>query len=69
LKGHFHISTQELLKGVVEAELDTKTRAKKNVKTKGRVVSYKAESEEDIEEEARDESESEIEDCIIVDVK
>ncbi|KFY11349.1 hypothetical protein V491_07247 [Pseudogymnoascus sp. VKM F-3775] len=67
LKGHFHISTQELLKGVVEAELDTKTRAKKNVKTKGRAVSYEAESEEDIEEEARDESESEIEDCIIVD--
>ena len=29
---------------------------------------YKAESKENIEEEARDESESETEDCIIVDV-
>jgi hypothetical protein len=69
LKGHFYISTQELHKGVVEAELDTKTRAKKKMKTKGRAVSYEAESEEDIEEEARDELESEIEDCVIVDVK
>jgi hypothetical protein len=67
LKGHFYISTQELLKGVKGAELDTKTRAKKKVKTKGKKVSYEAESEEDIEEEAMDESESEAEDCIIVD--
>ena len=39
------------------------------MKTKERAILYKAESEEDIEEEARDESESEIEDCIIVDVE
>ena len=69
MKGHFHISTQELHKAVVEAELDTKTRAKKNVKTKGRAISYNTESEGDIEEEAMDELESEIKDCIIVDVE
>jgi hypothetical protein len=46
LKGHFHISTQELCDAVVEAE-----------------------SDRDIEEEAEDESESDIGDCIIVDVK
>jgi hypothetical protein len=69
LKGHFHISTQELYKAVVEAENDTKSRAKKKVKTKGKEVLYEAESEEDIEEEAIDESESEAEDCIIVDDK
>src|ERR1700710_2017183 len=65
LKGQFLISTQELLKEVQEAELDTKTRAKKKAKTKGRAVLYEAESEEDIEEEASDELESEPEDCII----
>ena len=67
LKGHFHISTQELHKAVVEAENDTKSRVKKKVKTKGKEVLYKAESEEDFEEEAINESKSEAEDCIIVD--
>ena len=47
-----------------EAELDTKARAKKKAKTDRRAVLYEAVSEEDIEEEARDESGSEIEDCI-----
>ena len=37
------------------------------MKTKEKEVLYKAESEEDIEEEAIDKSESEAEDCIIVD--
>jgi hypothetical protein len=69
LKGQFLISTQELLKGVEEAELDIKTRAKKKVNTKGKAVLYKAESEEDNEEEAMDELESEAEDCIIVNVE
>ena len=69
LKGHFHISTQELCDAVVEAEKATKKQAKKNAKTKGKAVSYDAESEEDIEEEAQDEIESDIEDCIIVDVE
>ena len=69
MKGHFYISTQELYKAVVEAENNTKSRAKKKVKTKGKEVLYKAESEEDIEEEAIDKSESEAEDCIIVDDK
>ena len=69
MKGHFHISTQELHKAVVEAELDTKTRAKKNIKTKDRAISYDTKSERDIEEEAMDKLESKIEDCIIVDVE
>jgi predicted signal transduction protein with EAL and GGDEF domain len=69
LKGHFHISTQELYNVVVKAEKATKRQAKKKGKGKGRAVLYKAESEENIEEEARDESESETEDCIIVDVE
>ena len=67
MKGHFYISTQELYKAVVEAESDTKSQAKKKVKTKGKEVLYKAESEEDIEEEAIDKLESEAGDCIIVD--
>jgi hypothetical protein len=69
LKGHFHISTQELHDAVVEAEKNTKIRAKKKVKTKRRAISYKSESEEEGEEEAMDESESEIGDCIVVDVE
>ena len=69
MKGHFHISTQELHKAVVAAKLDTKTRAKKRVGIKGRAMSYEAKSKEHIEEEAIDEPESEIEDCIIVDVE
>jgi len=54
---------------VVEAENDTKSRAKKKVKTKGKEVMYEAESEEDFEEEAINGSKSEAEDCIIVDVE
>jgi hypothetical protein len=69
LTARFHISTRELHKAVEEAELDTKTRTKKKVKTNRRAVLYEAVSEEDIEEGARDESGSEIEDYIIVDVE
>ena len=69
LKGHFHISTQELCDDVVEAEKATKLRVKKSGKNKGKAVSYEAESEEDVKEEAEDEIESDIEDCIIVDVE
>jgi len=69
LKGHFHISTQELHKAVVAAKLDTKTRAKKRVGIKGRAMSYEAKSEEHIKEEAIDKPKSEIKDCIIVDVE
>jgi hypothetical protein len=68
LSGHFHISTQVLLDGVIEAEKETKERAAKKGKSKGKGVVQEAEIEEDDEEEAIDESESEAEDCIIVDV-
>ena len=52
---------------MVEAENNTKSQAKKKVKIKEKEVLYKAESEEDFEEEAINGSESEAEDCIIVD--
>ena len=69
LKGHFHVSTQELCDAVINAEKETKRRARKRAKTKGKTDSYETESEEDIEEEDQHKSESEIEDCIIVDVE
>ncbi|APA16038.1 hypothetical protein SS1G_10153 [Sclerotinia sclerotiorum 1980 UF-70] len=67
LKGHFHISTQELCDAVVEAEKATKVQTMKKGKGKGKVIEYKTETEEDIGEEVEDESESDIGDCIIVD--
>jgi hypothetical protein len=39
------------------------------VKTKGKAISYNTKSERDIEEEAIDKLESEIEDYIIVNIK
>ena len=69
LKGHFHISTQELCDAVVAAEKATKKRASKKRKTKDKEISEEAEIDGDTEEEAEDESESEIKDCIIVDIK
>jgi hypothetical protein len=69
LKGQFHVSTQELCDAVAAAEKDTKTRARKKSKKKGKGISYNTESEEDIEEGTQDELESNIGDCIIVDVE
>ena len=69
LKGHFHISTQELCDAVVEAEKATKRQARKKGKKNGKGIANEAESEKDIEEEAENESESEIGDCITVNVK
>jgi hypothetical protein len=69
LKGQFHVSTQELCDAVAAAEKDTKTRARKKSKKKGKGISYDTESEEDIEEGTQDELESNIGDCIIVDIK
>jgi hypothetical protein len=67
LKGHFHISTPELRDAVVIAEEETASRAKgKGGKVKN--ASYELDSEMKVEEEVGDESESEIEDCIVVDV-
>ena len=50
LKGHFHISTQELCNAVVEAEKATKKQAKKRIKIKGKANLYEAESQEDVKE-------------------
>ena len=60
---------QELCDIVVEAEKATKKQASKNDKTKGKSVLYEVESDKDIEEEAEDQSESDIQDCIVVDFK
>lgn len=69
LKGHFHISTQELCDAVIEAEKATKKQSRKKAKAKAKADLYGTESEGDIEEEGQDESESEVGDCIIVDVE
>ena len=69
LKGHFHISTQELCDAVIAAEKDTKERAVKRGKKKGKAVSYEAESKKEVEEEVQEESDSDISNCIIVDVE
>jgi hypothetical protein len=69
LKGQFHISTQELYDAVVAAEKATKKQKEKKRKTKAKVRSYEVWNNEKAEEEGQDESESEIGDCIIVDVE
>lgn len=53
----------------MEAEKATKKQGGKKGKTKGKGVSYNTESEADVEEEGQDESDSDIRDCIIVDVR
>ena len=68
LNSHFHISTQALLDRVINAEKETKKRVAKRGKSKGKGVVREAEIDEDNEEEPTDRSESEAEDCIIVDV-
>ena len=57
-----------MLDGVIEAEKETKERAAKKRNSKGKGVIQGAEIKEDNKEEAMDESESDAEDCIIVDV-
>lgn len=52
----------------MEAEKATKKQGDKNDKTKGKSVSYEAESDKDIEEEAEDQSGSDIGDYIVIDV-
>ena len=69
LKGHFYISMQELYNIIIEAKKAIKKQARKKTKTKGKADLYKTKSKGDIKEEGQDESESEIRDYIIVDVK
>lgn len=68
LKGHFHISTQDLCDKVIAAEKETKKQAAKRSKKKSKVVILEAESDTDIEEGVEDQFESDTEDCIIVDI-
>jgi uncharacterized protein YycO len=69
LKGHFHISTQELCDAVIEAEKSTKKPVGRKREKRVKAIVYEAETDEDVEEDAEDYSESEIGDCIIVDVE
>ena len=66
LKGHFHISTQELCNVVVQAEKETKKQVKGKGKKKGKAIIYKTESDKDEEEEAEDQIETNTEDYIII---
>ncbi|OAF59573.1 hypothetical protein VC83_04036 [Pseudogymnoascus destructans] len=58
LKGHFHVSTQELCDVVVEVEKATQNLSKKKRKTKDKRVSSDDEIDEYIKEEAGEQSES-----------
>ena len=68
LSGHFHISIQELLDRVKEAKRETKERTAKKGKIKDKDIIRDTENEENKEEEAINKSESDLENCIIVDV-
>ena len=68
LSGHFHISMQALLDRVIAAKKETKEQAVKKGKKNYKEVVDKAEFKGDNKEEAIDESKSETEDCIIVDI-
>ena len=59
---------QELCDAVVEAKKATKKQVGKKGKTKGKGVSYEVESDKDIEE-VENQSESDIGDCIVVNVR
>jgi hypothetical protein len=67
LKGHFHITTQELCDAVIEAEKATQNLTKKKRKTKNKRTSLDTEIDEYIEEELREQSESDSGSCIVVD--
>ena len=54
---------------LVAAEKVTKTRVRKNAKTKGREILYDSEIEDEIEGWVQDESENNIEDCVVVTVE
>jgi hypothetical protein len=68
LSSHFYISMQELLDKVKEAKKETKERAAKKGKIKGKDIIQDAKNKEDKEEEAINKLESDLENCIIVDV-
>ena len=69
LKGHFHISTQELYNAVLEAKQATAKRARKKGKKGGKIEISESENEVDIEEDTDNELENEIGDYIIVDIE
>jgi hypothetical protein len=69
LKGHFHISTQELCDAVIAAEKATKTQARKKMKSKAKVRSDEVENECEVEKDGQDDSGSEIGDCVVVDLE
>ena len=68
LRGYFYISIEELYIAVVTAENETRARTGKKSKKKGKNILYEVVSDEDTKEETQEEINSDIEDCIIVDV-
>ena len=69
LKDYFYIFTQELCDTVVVAEKAIKKQAEEKRKIKAKVSLYKVENKEEVKEKGQDNSESEIGDCIIVNVE
>ncbi len=69
LKGQFHISMQELCNAVIMAKKAAKMQKEKKRKTKAKARLYEVKSKEEVDKEVQDDSESEIGDCIIVDVE
>lgn len=60
LKGHFHISTEELRDAVVEAEKETREKRKKRIEIKQKEASYEPESENEVKEDVNNELDSDI---------
>jgi hypothetical protein len=69
LKGHFHVSTAELRDAVAQAELATLRQAKKCDNKKGKKTLIDTESSNDDAQDTDADIDSDIEDCIVVDVE
>jgi hypothetical protein len=69
LKGHFHISTAELRDAVIQAEKDTKRQDRGYDNKKSKQQDNDTGDEEDDAQEAGEETDTDIEDCIVVDVE
>jgi hypothetical protein len=60
LKGHFYISTQGVCDAVIEAEKSTKKQAGRKREKRVKDIVYQAGTDEDVEGDTEDDSESEI---------
>jgi hypothetical protein len=68
LRGHFHVSTAELRDAVIQAELDTRKKSKQSDNKKRKNALNDTESDEEVAEDMDEEFDTDIEDCIVVDV-